>query len=109
MSLDHINGEPNPEIIGVCRVMPTAPWNDTAFFNEACSAAAEAFTNAGACFPITFYQDDVLVQQYPDHHMLEFVFARDICGEEHHYRYGYSLTQPMVAELQVTGRWATEH
>ncbi len=109
MSLDHINGEPNPDILGVCRVMPTASWTDTIFFNEACKAAAEAFTNAGAVWPIHIYQDDVLVQQYPNQDTIEFVFSRDIAGEEVFYRYGYTLTQAMVSELKVTGRWATEH
>jgi hypothetical protein len=108
MPLDRQNGEPGDLGPGFV-IAKTAKWTETPFFGQACEMAAKAFGSAGAMRPIRFYQDDVLVQEYPQLNKLEFVFLRDVAGKEMFYRYRFDLPEPLVAELVTAGRWERSH
>lgn len=90
-------------------VAPTAKWQETPFFELACKAAADAFKGAGALTPIRFFQDDIIVQEYPQKNVLEFVFIRGVAGSEMFYRYRFDLPPALVAELVTAGRWQRQH
>lgn len=104
MPLDHVHGE-SIGTLGVGHVVPINKWDDTAFFEMACSAAARAFKAKGAYLPIHFSEGDVLVMEYPHMDRLAFVFCRQVAGQEVYVPYVIKLTPPVISELVNANRW----
>lgn len=109
MALNRIKGEIVGELGTDFIVVPLARWGDTTLYQQAEEHAAQAFLSAGALAPLTIYDDDVVVQEYPSKNKLVFLFQRKIAGREHFYPYVYDLPPKMVAELRTIGRWGHQH
>lgn len=90
-------------------VVPLARWGGTDLYMKAEAAAAQAFLSAGALAPLSIDDEDVMVQEYPTHHKLVFLFQRRIAGKEHFYPFVYDLPPTLVAELKTVGRWGHSH
>lgn len=105
MPLDKVKGEQIGGLGHVYRVVPAAKWRMTSLFESAATAAEEAFTRSGALAPITFDEEEVLVQEYPKAAKLAFVFCKRIRGNEHFYPFVFDLPPQMIADLIVTNKW----
>ena len=106
MPLDMVNGEPNPEF-GSFRIVPTRKWDETEFFHHAAQGAAQAFMASGAMWPVHFNEAEILCQEYLRAGKLEFVFFKQIGGEDYYYRHHWDLDEhpDLIAELVTDGRW----
>lgn len=109
MSFNQQFGEPIENLGGGYRVVPLAKWADTELWTQAAEAAAQAFVNSGALFPVQF--TDILVQEYPKTNKLCFLFEATVKGKPMFYPYVWSMKKDMIAEFVNTGRWQphTEH
>lgn len=87
-------------------VAPLSRWADTSLFEEAADRAAAVFHKAGAILPITWDEEDILVQEYPQLHKLAFIFARRIAGKARYHVAVIALPPSTVAELRMSGRWS---
>lgn len=103
---------PSGELIGDLgrgfRVVPNAKWRDTLLWTQASENAIRAFCTSGALLPISFSDDDILVQEYPLRNQIAFIFERRVAGKEMIYPYVFTLSPNAVAELRNTGRWPAE-
>lgn len=134
MSLNRALGEPHP--LGFKhRVVPVSKYRDLdnvrvpyevmqgkqfktpkvisrPIFEDAVARAREAFEEAGAVFGnhrlrLSFPEDAILVQEYPEQHQVEFIFARSVAGEEMFVRIPpYTLPRDVIGWLKATARWA---
>lgn len=134
MPLNREQGEPHPSGLSH-RVVPISKYRDldnvrvpyevmtgTQFktpktisrpiYEDAVARAREAFEEKGAIFgnsrlALSFPEDAILVQEYPDKAQVEFIFVRKVAGEEMFVRIPpYTLPPPVVAWLKATNRWS---
>lgn len=75
-------------------------------FMDALEHAKDAFLKAGAVLPIDIYEDQILVQEYPDLPAVAFVFQRRIGREWQYVIRKYDLSPSSIAWLKATGRWS---
>lgn len=109
MPLDHAKGEIIGDLGTDYVVAPFLRYAGTPLHWDAMRHAVAAFQAAGALLPITFEPDDVLIQEYPRHNKLAFVFQRRIAGKEHLYPFVFDMPPKMVAELKNLGKWGHVH
>jgi hypothetical protein len=103
--LDRVNGE----VIGTLGrnyvIDPLWKWTDTAMWSEATKRAVAAFLKKGAILPISFDEQSVLIQVYPDQGRIAFVFARNVAGAQCYVPVVIVLGPNEVAQLKMAGRW----
>ena len=75
-------------------------------FMDALEHAKDAFIKAGAVLPIDIHEDQSLVQEYPEHPAVAFIFKRRIGVEWKYVVRKYDLSPSSVAWLKATGRWS---
>jgi hypothetical protein len=105
MPLDRIRGEVIGDLGHAFRVVPNEKWRETKLFDEAANKAASAFLQAGALWPITFDDQEVITQEYPADNRLVIVFLKTIKGNETLFPWVWELPNEMVAELRTLGKW----
>ncbi len=128
MPLNRETGEPLP--IGRSRPVPAAKYRELTevrvpylyeegkqfkstreglrpMYLDAITRAADAFKREGAMLPISFPEDAILVHEYPDAGLVEFVFAREVAGKELYVRIPpYPLHPSVIGWLKATNRWS---
>lgn len=105
MPLNRIQGEHIEGLGEKYRVVPNCKWRETPQFEEAAKAAEQAFLNSGVLWPVSFDDDEVLTQEYPEERILAFIFLKNIRGVESLYPYPRRLPGSLVRELRVNGKW----
>ena len=63
------------------------------------------FSAAGAPKPVHFYPDDILVQEYPFHDKILFLFCKKCRGEEKIVPYTFTLDPRMTMAMALNGDW----
>lgn len=105
MSLDKTRGEVIDGLGHAFRVVPNAKWRDSKLFEQAATKASEVFIRAGALWPVSFDDAEVIMQEYPAERTLAMVFAKKIRGNEHLYPWVWELPIEMIKELKALGKW----
>ena len=105
MALNKTEGEVVEGLGDAFRVVPNAKWRETKLFEEAANKAAQSFLDAGALWPITFDDGEVLAQEYPRDRRLLLLFAKNVRGKEMIYPWVWDLPDNMVSELKALGKW----
>ena len=94
------------------RVVPLEKWKGHQLFEIAAGYAILAFAQSTGS-PILdvggwkagFQDDQVLVQEYPLHNRLAFIFTTSHAGENLYYPYIWTLPDETVSELINTNKW----
>lgn len=107
MALDRKKGEIIEGLGSQFRIVPNGKWRETKLFEEAATRAAAAFLKSGAMWPITFDEDDVLIQEYPADRKIAVLFVKKIRGQEALYPWVWELPDAAVQELAALGKWDT--
>lgn len=107
MPLDRQDGEIVGDLGPNYRVVPAVKWCDSPFWPIAVEDARRAFQAAGSLY-YNPRADDVLVQEYPETNRVAFLFCREIKGQEMIYPAVFSLPEPVINSLVVTGRWSRD-
>jgi len=105
MPLDKTKGETIEGLGEDYLIAPLSKWIDTPLVEMAAQHAAEAYIKAGALSPISFDEEDILIQEYYREAKVAVVFQRRVRGEEMLYPYVFELPHNLIAELVATGRW----
>jgi len=105
MPLDKTKGEEIEGLGSAYVVAPLSKWIDTPLIEMAAQHAAEAYIKAGAMVPISFNEEDILIQEYYRDAKIAVVFQRRVRGEEMLYPYVFDLPHDLIAELVASGRW----
>lgn len=105
MSLDTKRGETLEGLTGPYRVVPARKWFETRLFDEAAGEAAKKFRAAGWPLAVTFDEDQVLIQEYPQTNQLAMVFHMKIKGQDQFYVHVYALPPEMIANLSASNLW----
>lgn len=105
MPLDRIRGEIVGDLGHAFRIVANAKWRETPLFDEAAQKAAQAFLSAGALWPVTFDDGEVLTQEYPSSRQLVIIFSKSIKGVETLFPWVWDLPDKMLAELKTLGKW----
>lgn len=106
MPLDKVKGETIGDLGDDFVIAPLSNWIDTPLIEIAAQAAAQAYIAAGAMQPISFSEEDMLIQEYRRSNKIAVVFQRRVAGEEMLYPYVFEMNEALVAELKATGRWS---
>jgi hypothetical protein len=75
-------------------------------YEDAVERAKAAFVKAGSFLPIWFNEDAILVQEFPEVGQVEFVFVRQVAGQEMCVRIPYTLPPDFIGWLKATKRWS---
>lgn len=105
MALDKIKGEVLEGLGHKYEIAPNYKWRESQLFEEAAMAAAEAFMNSGALWPITFDEEEVLIQEYRESNQIAIIFSKNVRGTEQLYPFVWDLPADMVRELRAIGKW----
>lgn len=111
MPLDKENGEHIEGLGPHDAIAPVHKWYEAGLVQDAANQAADAFAAAGALLPVTFREDDILIQEYHHQQTVVILFQKRVNGRELYYHYTYELPSAVVADLALTGKWPsiTEH
>jgi len=109
MPLDKDRGELIDELGPHDAIAPIHKWFEAGLVQDAALQAAEAYAQAGAILPVTFREDDILIQEYHEQRKVVFLFQRMVGGQELYYQYTYDLPSTVVADLALTGKWPSLH
>lgn len=103
--LNKVDGE-NLPIIGRGKPVSPSKWADVFEMGEVAGIAAAAnFKKAGAPTPISFSEENVLVQEYHLLAKVVWTFQYDIKGETFFYHYTFDLGPQIIPELVMSGKW----
>lgn len=88
-------------------VVPNKKWRDTAHFSHACKMARESFRKTKRILPrlIKFDDDEWMVQEYPIHGAVAFLFHKRLNGRDYFFAAPFWLSKKVQAELATVGRW----
>ena len=75
-------------------------------FMDVLEYAKDGFIKAGAVLPVDIYEDDILVQEYPDQGAVLFIVKRRIQSEWRYVTRKYDLPPSAIRWLKATGRWS---
>jgi hypothetical protein len=103
--LNKEKGEFVPELGNLYRVVPNSKWQGSPLMADACEHAAEKFKDSGAPPPIKFFEDNILVQEYPLTDKLVFFFCYRVRGTDMYTHYEWKFDPEAIGELKASGMW----
>lgn len=105
MGFNRIMGELTDHFKGQHRIVPTAKWMDSELGAQVWLLAQKSFAQVGGILPIHFDDDEMLVQEYPDHPGIIFFFCKRIAGRERYFSVPITFSPGTLADLKASGRW----
>lgn len=106
--LNHELGEYVPELgrrYVVLKGELKRQWAESPFMQDAAEHAARVFRQSGHLPRVRFYDDDVLMQVYPDLAKLHFIFQAKIAGTPCFVHYTFDFSLAAIAELRGSDMW----
>jgi hypothetical protein len=105
VAFDRVKGEYVPQLGHVYRIVPASKWQGSPFWPEACESAAAAFKAAGYSKKVAFFDENVLVQEYPITSKLVFFFCMQIQGRDYYTHYECEFNEHALGMLRGLGMW----
>jgi hypothetical protein len=103
--LNKTDGEILPGL-GKGKPVSVDKWADVLGMAEVAALAAAAnFKKVGAPTPISFSEENVLVQEFHFAAKVVWTFQMDIKGETFFYHYTFDLGPQIIPELVMSGKW----
>jgi len=105
MGLNRALGELQSHFTGRHRIVPTEKWMDTELGAQVWFLAQSSFGQAGAILPVHFNDDEILVQEYPDHPGIIFFFCKRVAGRERYFSVPIAFQAETLGDLKTAGKW----
>lgn len=105
MGLNRELGEYMPEFGHQYRVVKTLKWSGSPFMETACQHAAGIFKASGALSPVRFFEDEILIQEYPVSRRLLFLFCKRVNGNDLYTHYVFDLSPAVIEQFRVSNMW----